>query len=165
MVVAGRGDGDAQQVLVVVRGLYDGAEEEQELRVLARGLAGVEEVYARVSGEGPVVVLAGAVHALEGLFAQQADQAVLLGGLLHDVHDELVVVGSDVGRVIDAGELMLGGGGLVVLGLGRDADAPELLVYLAHEGRDSGLHGAEVVVVHLLALGRHGAVEGAAGVD
>ena len=60
---------------------------------------------------------------------------------------------------------MLGGGDLVVLGLGGDADAPELLVYLAHEGGDAGLDGAEVVVVHLLALGRHRAVEGAAGVD
>ena len=66
----------AQQVLIVVHGLDDRAEEEQELGVLARGLAGVEEVDARVGGHGPVVVLAGAVHALEGLFVEQADEAV-----------------------------------------------------------------------------------------
>ena len=165
VVVARAGYGDAQQVLIVVRGLDDGAEEEQELRVLARGLAGIEKIDARVGGKRPVVVLAGAVDALEGLFAQQADEPVLFGGLLHDVHDELVVVRGDVGRVIYAGELVLGGSGLIVLGPGRDADAPELLVYLAHEGRYAGLDGAEIVVVHLLALGRHGAVEGAAGVD
>ena len=116
--------------------------------------------------DGPVVVLAGAVDAREGLFVQQADQAVLLGDLLHDLHGELVVVGGDVGRVIDAGELMLGGGGLVVLGLGRDADASRAPRSVSRmKAATRGLIGAEVVVVHLLALGRHGAEEGAAGVD
>lgn len=124
VVVAGRSYRNAKEVLVVVRGFYHRAEEEQELGVLARGLARIEEVHAGVCGEGPVVVFAGAVHTLKGLFVEEADQTVLLGRFLHDVHDELVVVRRDVRRVVDAGELVLCWGGLVVLCLGRDADSP-----------------------------------------
>ena len=75
------------------------------------------------------------------------------------------MVGGDVGGGVDGGQLVLGGGGLVVLGLGHDAELPQLLVQLLHELLHPGLDGAEVVVVQLLALGGPGAEEGAAGVD
>ena len=48
VVVARRGDGDAEQVLIIVNGLDDGAQEEQELRVFVRRVAGLKEVHARV---------------------------------------------------------------------------------------------------------------------
>ena len=96
---------------------------------------------------------------------QQADHAVLAGDALHALHGQLVVVGGDVGGGEDGGQLVLGRGGLVVLGLGHDAQLPQLLVQFLHEVRDPRLDGAEVVVVQLLALGGAGAVEGAAGVD
>ena len=51
-------------------------------------------------------------------------------------------------------QLVLRGGDLVVLGLGEDAELPELLVQLVHERRHARLDGAEIVVVQLLALGR-----------
>ena len=79
MVVACGGHRETQEVLVVVDRLDHGAEEEQELGVFVRGLSGGEEVYARVGSDGPVVVLATAVDAVEGLFVQQADHAVLSG--------------------------------------------------------------------------------------
>ena len=47
---------------------HKGRQKQQELGVLAGGLAGLEEVLASVGGEGPVVVLAGAVDAGKGLF-------------------------------------------------------------------------------------------------
>ena len=50
-----------------------------------------------------------------------------------------------------------------MLGLCEDAELPELLVELLHVSRDSGLDGAEVVVVKLLTLGSLGAEEGPAG--
>ncbi len=102
------------------------------------GLAGLEQIVAGVGGERPVVVLAGAVDAREGLFMQQADQAVACGNLLHHLHDELVVVGGDVGGREDRRQLMLGRGDLVVLGLGEDAELPELFVQILHERRRRG---------------------------
>ena len=154
VVVAGCGDRDAEQILVVVHRLDHGAEEEQELRVLVRGVAGREQVLTRIGGYRPVVVLAAAVHAGEGLLVEQADEAVLRGHLLHYLHRQLVVVGSDVGRRIDRRELMLRGRDFVVFGLRHDAQFPELVVELLHEGGDLRFDRAEVVVVHLLALGR-----------
>ena len=40
----------------------------KELGVIRGGLAGVEQVLARIGRERPVIVLAGAVYACEGLF-------------------------------------------------------------------------------------------------
>ena len=74
-------------------------------------------------------------------------------------------VGGDVRAREHAGELELVRGDLVVLGLGGNAHRPQLVVELAHEGRDLLLDGAEVVVFHLLALGGHGAEDRAAGED
>ncbi len=54
----------------------------------------------------------------KGFSCSRQTRPCFLARLLHDVHDELVVVGGDVGRGVDAGELVLGGGDLVVLGLG-----------------------------------------------
>ena len=59
-------------------------------------------------------------------------------------------------------KLMLRGGDLVVLGLGKHAELPQLLVQIGHELRDARLDRAEVMVVHLLSLRRHCAEERAA---
>ena len=78
VVVAGRRDRDAEQILILVNRLDNGGQEQQELCVLARILARLKQVLACVGGNRPVVVLAGAVDALERLLVQQAGKAVLL---------------------------------------------------------------------------------------
>ena len=124
-VVVGRSrNGNAQKILIFVHRLQNCRKDEQKLRVLLRRVAGVQKVFAPVGGKRPVVVLAGAVHTGERLFMQQAYHAVPVRHALHALHDELVVVGGDVHRGIDAGKLMLCGGDLVVLGLGRNAELP-----------------------------------------
>ena len=54
---------------------------------------------------------------------------------------------------------MLRGSDLVVLGLGENAELPELLVQILHVGGDAGFDGTEVVILQLLTLGRLGAEE------
>ena len=158
MVVARRGNGDAQQVLVFVYRLDDCAQEQQELGVFVGGFAGLQQVYAGIGGDGPVVVLAAAVDTVEGLLVEQAHQAVALGHLAHHLHGQLVVIGGDVGGGEDGGHFVLGGGNLVVLGLGQNAQFPQLIIQLLHKGSHSGLDGTEVVVIQLLPLGGLGTV-------
>ena len=164
VVVARAGDGGAQERRVVVDALQDGAEDGEEDRVLGGVVAGVQEVAPAV-GDGPVVVLAGAVDAVEGLFVKEADKAVALGRLAQDLHDKHVVVAGEVDVLEERRELELGGGDLVVARLGWDAEAPELVLDLGHEVEDARLDGAEVVVLQLLVLGGRGAEDGAAGLD
>ena len=116
-------------------------------------------------GHGPVVVLAAAVDAFEGLLMLQADEAVLGGQLLHHLHRQQVVVDGDVGGIEDGGQLMLAGGHLVVLGLGGDAQLPQLLVQLFHERGDLGADDAEVMLFQLLAFGGGSNKQGTAGQD
>ena len=109
-------------------------------------------------------MLTGAVHTLEGLFMQQTHHAVLSGDALHQLHGELIVVGGDVDGGEDRRQLVLCGSDLIVLGLGIDAQLPQLLVQLRHERLDALFDRAEVVVVELLTLGRTRAEEGASGI-
>ena len=164
VIVARAGDADAQQILILVHGLDDRRQEQQELRVLHRRRTGVEQVFAPVGGNRPVVVLARSVHALERLFMQQADQPVAVGDLLHDLHRELVVVGGDVRGRKDRRHLVLAGCNLVVLRLGVYAQLPELLVQIGHEGLDARADRAEVVILQLLALGGHRAEQSSSGI-
>ena len=108
-------------------------------------------------------MLARAVHAAEGLFVQQAHEAVVAGYLLEGLHHEMVLVGRDVRHAVDRRELELVRRDLIVLGLGRDADLPEFLVHLDHEGRDTLGDLSEIVILELLSLGRKGAEHGPSG--
>ena len=165
MILAGRGDRGPQQPLVLVDRLDDGRAEEQELQVLVRRVAGLEQVLAIVGAHRPVVVLARAVDARERLLVQQADQPVAAGDVLHHLHGQLLVVGADVGVLEDRRDLVLGRGDLVVAGLDRDAELGQLALGVEHVGEHALGDRAEVVIVELVALGRLGAEQGAAGGD
>ena len=90
-------------------------------------LARIEQVHTR-GGKRPVVVFTAAVDAYEGLFVKKADKSVLLRYLFHDFHRQLIVVNGDVGRGEDGHKLVLGGGGFVVLGLGKNSKTPKRFV-------------------------------------
>ena len=95
----------------------------------------------------------------------EAREVVLLRDGLHDLHRQLVLVGADVGVRVDGRHLVLRRGDFVVLGLRVDAEFPQLHVEVRHEGFDRRFDGAEIVVLHLLALRGLGAEEGPSGGD
>ena len=110
-------------------------------------------------------MLAGAVYALKRLLMQQAGEAMLLRDGTHDLHGQLVVVGRDVGGGEHRRHLVLARCNLVVLGLGEDAQLPQLLVEILHESSYTRTECAEVVIIHFLTLRRHCTEQGAAGKD
>ena len=122
-------------------------------------VAGVEQVALRGVAEREVHVLAGAVDARERLLVQEAREAEALRDAPERDHHELLVVGRDVARLEHRRELELAGRHLVVPRLGRNAELEELLLDRDHEPDDALGDGAEVVVLELLALGRHRAEE------
>ena len=86
MVIAGAGNRYTQQILVFINSLDDGCQEGQEAQVFIRLLARIQQVHALFSRQGPVVMLAAAVYAVEGFFMQQADQTMTQGYALHEFH-------------------------------------------------------------------------------
>ena len=108
-------------------------------------------------------MLAGAVDAGERLLVQQADEPVLAGDVLHHLHRQLLVVGADVRVLVDRRELVLARGDLVVAGLDRHAELPQLGLAIHHAGEHALGDRAEVVVVELVALRRLGAEQRATG--
>ncbi len=87
---------------------------------------------------------------------QQAGQAVASGYLLQGFHHQLVIVYGYVGLRIDGRQLMLCRSHFIVLGLGGYAQLPQLLIDIPHICRNTLTDGAEIMVLHLLPLRRHG---------
>ena len=132
-------------------GADDREEDGEEDGVLARVVAGREEVPAAV-GDRPVAVLARSVHALERLFVQEAHKAVALRRLAQHLHYEHVVVDGEVEVLEHRRKLELRRRDLVVARLRGDAELPEARLDLGHELEDARLDRAEVVVFELLVL-------------
>jgi len=152
VIVSGESNRGAQKLLILVDAFDEGGQEQQKLRVLARRLAGGKEVFTGVGGKRPVVVLAGAVDARKGLFMQQADKTVPVGNLFHDVHRQLILIARGVAVAVHGRHFVLAGGNLIVLGLGVDAELPELFIQVLHVGGHARADGAVVVIVQLLPL-------------
>ena len=144
---------------MAVDGLDRVHEEGQETQVLLGRLRGPQQVHARVRGQAPVVVLAAAVHARVRFLMQQHSEVVVPGDLLHEVHQEHVVVHREVGLLEHGGTFELVGGHLVVAGLDGDAQLEGLGLEVAHEGMHAVRDGTEVMVLQLLTLGRSMAEE------
>ena len=163
MIITRAGGGDTQQVGVIVNGFDDSAQENQELGVCMWVLTRFKQVLPVIGGHGPVVVLAGAIDAGKRLFMEQANKSVAQGDFFHRFHRQLVVVGGDVGGGEDRGQFMLRRCNLVVLGLGGDAELPQLHIQVGHESRNPFLELAEIMVFQFLSLGRLGAEKRPAG--
>ncbi len=137
-----------------VHGPDDGCQEHKETGVGPGILAGIQQIDAGIGGQRPIDVLAGAVDARERLFVEQGRKAMALGHLAQRLHDQLVVIGREVGGGVHGSQFELIRGYLLVLGLGRDAQAPQLVIELTHESGHALGYLAVVMILHLLAFGR-----------
>ena len=132
----GRGDRRAQQPAVLVHGADHGGAEHEELRVLVRGVAGQRAGCPRSAlPSEKLTCLPEPLMPGERLLVEQALHAVLLGDALEHRHQQLLVVGGDVGALEHRGDLELPGRDLVVAGLGRDAELEQLALGVDHERR------------------------------
>ena len=84
---------------------------------------------------------------------KQAGKVMLVSDLLHDLHRQLVVIDGNIGRFKYRCQLMLGRGNLVMLGLDRNSQLPQLHLQVMHIGGNLGLQNAEIMILHLLTLG------------
>src|SRR6201991_3750249 len=98
-----------------------------------------------------------AVDTGERLLVEQAFHAVLLGDGLERGHQQLLMIGCEVGALEHRRDLELSRSHLVVPSLCRDAQLEQLTLSVHHETQHPLRHRAEVVVVELLSLGWLGA--------
>ena len=165
VVVAGAGDGRAQQALVLVDRADDRRAEHQKLDVVVRVLAGRQQVVALIITHRPVEVLARAVDAGERLFVHQARQAVLRRNALQGFHHHHLVIGGDVRGLEHRRDFVLARRHFVVARLHRHAQRVELGFALRHVREDTVGDRTEVLIFQFLALGRRRAEQRAASVD
>ena len=154
----------AQQVGVRVHRLHERAEEQQELRVLVRRRRPARAGSCRRRWPGDqLLCLPEPLTPAKGFSCSRQTRPCRSATFFIISITSWLWSGGDVRRREDRRHLELAGRHLVVLGLRGDAELPELDVELLHEGGDALLDGAEVVVLHLLALRRRRAEQRAAG--
>ena len=92
-----------------------------------------KQILPGVGGQRPVVVFARAVDSAEGFFMQQDGKIMPLGDLLHQVHQQLVMVNGEVDFLIHRGALKLVGCNFIMACFHRDAQAVGFQFELLHE--------------------------------
>ena len=151
--IGSRHDRRFQQSVVFIdchKGLND---EGDETQVLLGCLTGSMQQYPIVGRQAPVVVFTRTVDAVEGLFVQQHAETVVACHLLHQRHEQHVVVHSQIALLKDRCQFKLVGGNLVMACLDGNGQFEGLNLQVLHKGLYAVRDGAEVVVVHLLVLG------------
>ena len=131
----------------------DRREERQEDRVVARIVAGREEVLAAI-GNRPVAVLARTVDTVERLLVQQTDQSVRLRRLTQHLHDHHVVIDREIDVLEHRRQFELRRRDLVVTRLRGNAELPQTKLHLVHELEDTRTDCTKIMVVELLMLRR-----------
>ncbi len=147
-------DGCLQQAVVAVythKGFYD---EHYEAEVVFGRFAGTVKQCAGVGRKAPVVVLTRTIDACKGFLVKEAAETVLACNLSHKSHEKHVVVNGEVALLKDRSKFKLVGSYLVVTRLARNAKFKSLDFEIAHELLNTFGNCTEVVVVHLLILGR-----------
>ena len=148
MCIGGRHDRGLQQTVVFENSHQRLDDEGHEAQVFLRGLAWSVEQYAIIGRERPVVMLTRAIDAIEGLFMQQHAETVVASHLLHQRHEQHVMVDGQVALLEDGGQLKLVGCYLVVACLDRDGQLEGLNLKILHESLNAIGDGAKIVVVH-----------------
>ena len=105
-------------------------------------------------------MLTRAVDVLKGFLVLKAGKTVMSCKKLELLHGQEVVVNSECTLLKDGSKLMLARSNLIVLGLCRDAQLPELVIKLFHEVVDGWTNGTKVVLVKLLTFAWFATKEG-----
>ncbi len=103
---------------------------------------------------GIIDVLARTVDAAEGLFMQQALQAVAFGHIAQGGHDDMIVIHGQVAGLVERRDLVLAGGRLIVAGAHGHAQLVQFALHFHHAGKHALRDNPKILIAELLALGR-----------
>ena len=140
------------------------SKKDQEAEVLARFITRLKQVLV-VCRERPVVVFARTIDVLKGFLVLKASKTVVGSKKLELLHGQEVIVDGKCALLKDWRKLMLTRSNLIMLGLCRNTQFPELVIKLFHEVVDGWTNSAKVVLVKLLTLAWLATKEGAATKD
>src|SRR3990170_5703063 len=146
-----------------MNGLDDVDEEGQELQVGARVVARRQQNLVMAVRQRPVAVLPATVEPGKRLLPKQDSESMFDRGLLHQIHEQEIVIDSHVGFLKHRGTLVLTRGDLVVTGYNRDPELEGFKLELLHEILHTYWDRPEVVIIHLLPFGRLSTKDGSTG--
>ena len=138
-----------------VNGFYQAGKNQKKSEPVSLCLAGAEQIDSVVRDERPVVVLAGAVYPVKGLFVQYAGEIVSVSNFFENFHYKLVMVCGNICRKKDGADLVLAGRDFSVLNLRWNAVAPQFQIDGFHKGADAFVYSAGIMRRRVLILCGH----------
>ncbi len=163
MVICGAGHGCPQKTAKLVHGANHGRTENQEYGIGVGCFARIKQAAQLAVAQGIVDMLARTVDAAEGLFVQQAFQAIMLGHIAQRGHDDMVVINGQVAGLVKRRNLVLAWRGLVVARFHGHAKLVKIPFHFHHAGKHSLGNDSKILVAEFLALGRPGPKERTSG--
>ena len=152
-----------KQGRMLIHGLQDTGQHQQKLDILMGRFTRIQKIDAVIGSQRPVIVLTGTIDPGKRLLMKQTLQAMKISHLLQRLHNQLIVIHSHITLRINGSQFMLTRSHLIVLGLGRHAQLPQLLIYILHEIRNPLADNTEIMIIQLLSFRRHGAKQSPTG--
>ena len=143
----------------------DTAHNQQELDIVVRGFSRIQKIDSIVRSQGPVVMFTGSVYSCKRFFMKQALHSMLTRHTFQRLHNQLIIVNSDVCLCVNGSQLMLRRRNLIVLRLCGHSHFPQFDINVLHKRGNSLTDGSEIMIIHLLSLRRHRAKQGTPCVD
>ncbi len=165
VIVVRAGDRKTKNLTVFGYSPNHGRAEHQKLRVVMRRIAGVQEIFPRIRGHRPVIVLSTAVNSGKRLLMQQAGQAILVSRPLHDFHDHVLVIRRQIAVFKQGSQFKLARRHLVMPRFYRHAELDQFIFTVCHEREHAFGNDPEILIFQLLPLGRSRAKQSAAASD
>ena len=137
VVISGAGCRDSHQIGIVIHCFDNSHQKDKKLCVLSGSTSRIQEVYAVIGSQRPVIMFSASVNSLKRFFVEETGKPVFFGNLFHNLHGKLVVINGNIRCVEDRGKLVLCRRYFVVFGFCRNAELPQLEVEIVHVGRDS----------------------------
>ncbi len=147
-------DRSLQQTVVLIHTHQSFHNEHYKSEVILRCLACCMQQNTSIGAEAPVVVLTRTIDASEWLLVQENTETVLMCHTLHQTHQEHVMVNGKIALFENRRQLKLVRSHLIMAGLTRNTEFECLDFQIFHECLHALRNSSEIVVVHLLILGR-----------
>ena len=122
----------------------------KKLKVLHGRSTGTQQVYTGICTQRPVIVLPAAVYAFEGFLMKQDLKIMLLGDLIHEIHDQRIMIYCKIYFFKNWRKLILIRCNFIMSCFNGNTQIHTFLLQITHKIEHSGRYRTKIMIIKLL---------------